>query len=211
MNPNNPLDEARSDRARISGLHPRYSNGFNIIAPPLLSNLHSLPNPHAPAWSYSLSTVSMSVLQRILSTQQDRSPFHSRSNSSSFAIPSTRSAETTSSGTRSSARTEHNYHRHIHNRPLSPESTIYVRVDFDDDAGTLTTFQIKSIIYKHSFKMKRDNSNEECSICLDVFKHKQNVSQLPCNKSHLFHATCILNWVENGNDTCPLCRCKISG
>ena len=46
----------------------------------------------------------------------------------------------------------------------------------------------------------------DCSICFDRFTEKQQVVQLACHESHVFHRTCITQWVERGREECPLCR-----
>lgn len=48
---------------------------------------------------------------------------------------------------------------------------------------------------------------EQCVICLDFIQEK-NRSLLPCG--HEFHATCLMENVVNGNNTCPLCRDEIT-
>ncbi|GFU12252.1 hypothetical protein NPIL_481071, partial [Nephila pilipes] len=42
--------------------------------------------------------------------------------------------------------------------------------------------------------------NNECSICLDMFKLNEDAKKLLCN--HLFHANCITTWIKE-KDTCP--------
>ena len=48
---------------------------------------------------------------------------------------------------------------------------------------------------------------DQCVICLDFIQEK-NRSLLPCG--HEFHATCLMENVVNGNNTCPLCRDEIT-
>ena len=43
-----------------------------------------------------------------------------------------------------------------------------------------------------------------CSICLDSFSSRGNISSTPCG--HVFHTRCISKWLENGNDKCSECR-----
>ena len=49
--------------------------------------------------------------------------------------------------------------------------------------------------------------NEECSICYDGFSQKEP-GKLPCG--HIFHKECILQWLNQPNNTCPYCRGTVS-
>jgi len=57
---------------------------------------------------------------------------------------------------------------------------------------------LTSIVYQLD-----ENEMEECSICLEKFNINEKVFKTPCN--HLFHATCITEWLYK-NKTCPICR-----
>lgn len=50
------------------------------------------------------------------------------------------------------------------------------------------------------------DSEDECSICLEKFKEKEKKIILKC--SHEFHKKCIKKWLNN-NNTCPLCRIEL--
>ena len=54
------------------------------------------------------------------------------------------------------------------------------------------------IIYKYT-------SNKECIICLSEFEDGDELRQLRCHPSHVFHVNCI-----NRVSTCPLCRKDLS-
>ena len=45
--------------------------------------------------------------------------------------------------------------------------------------------------------------NDDCSICMDIMKTKTSI-KVACG--HLFHTTCLKKWMQQGKDTCPLCR-----
>jgi hypothetical protein len=48
-----------------------------------------------------------------------------------------------------------------------------------------------------------------CTICMDpIGCDIRSVIVLDCD--HVFHGTCILNWMDNGRDTCPNCRSLFS-
>ena len=47
-----------------------------------------------------------------------------------------------------------------------------------------------------------------CSICLDDFKNEEIINKLKCN--HIFHRDCLGKWLNDNNDSCPLCRAIIN-
>ncbi|XWS46312.1 hypothetical protein CRYUN_Cryun14cG0054700 [Craigia yunnanensis] len=47
-----------------------------------------------------------------------------------------------------------------------------------------------------------------CSICLACIKGNEEIRELG-NCSHLYHRECIDGWVDQGHETCPLCRLKL--
>ncbi|KAL0327924.1 UNVERIFIED_CONTAM: putative E3 ubiquitin-protein ligase XERICO [Sesamum calycinum] len=49
-----------------------------------------------------------------------------------------------------------------------------------------------------------DCLRQECSICLTEFKPNAEVNHLSCG--HVFHKSCLEEWVNYWNTTCPLCR-----
>ena len=40
---------------------------------------------------------------------------------------------------------------------------------------------------------------------MEDFKPEDEIIQLGCNLAHIFHGSCIGEWVKN-NNSCPLCR-----
>jgi hypothetical protein len=55
---------------------------------------------------------------------------------------------------------------------------------------------------------KLDPEKKNCIICLEDFKNGDKATVLPC--IHLFHTTCIQNWLKTQN-TCPICKYKLTG
>jgi len=47
---------------------------------------------------------------------------------------------------------------------------------------------------------------QQCSICLEAFKYKELLTQLPCG--HFYHVECVAKWFQ-GSTRCPLCRSDI--
>ena len=48
--------------------------------------------------------------------------------------------------------------------------------------------------------------NVNCSTCLELLTPSDELSSVPCG--HIFHTTCILQWLETGKNNCPQCRTK---
>ena len=48
-----------------------------------------------------------------------------------------------------------------------------------------------------------------CAICMDDFKAGDKVTQLKCNEGHIFHTECIVMWIQQGKNSCPICRAPI--
>lgn len=66
----------------------------------------------------------------------------------------------------------------------------------------LSPIYIQQMLSK-KYKIKQTNEPEKCVICLDNFKNKERVRELPC--THCFHKKCVDRWFKN-NSTCPMCR-----
>tara|TARA_A100001015_G_scaffold320028_1_gene444943 strand:- start:1 stop:777 length:777 start_codon:yes stop_codon:yes gene_type:complete len=56
-----------------------------------------------------------------------------------------------------------------------------------------------------TYKLEKD-LDEKCTVCLGKMVKDEEVSELPCNKFHVFHKDCILGWLKNYNNRCPICR-----
>ncbi|KAJ9163635.1 hypothetical protein P3X46_023284 [Hevea brasiliensis] len=48
---------------------------------------------------------------------------------------------------------------------------------------------------------------EQCVICLEDISIGMEATRMPC--SHIYHGSCIRNWLENSN-LCPLCRFQVA-
>ena len=69
--------------------------------------------------------------------------------------------------------------------------------------------QIKSI-KKNLSKIKykqNPNMEERCPICIEDFKNRQTVYNLPC--SHIFHVRCLNKELKN-RQRCPMCRKELT-
>uniref|UniRef100_A0A183C1Q0 RING-type domain-containing protein n=1 Tax=Globodera pallida TaxID=36090 RepID=A0A183C1Q0_GLOPA len=95
----------------------------------------------------------------------------------------------------------------------APNRTELERVE-QVERGTLaddTTPQMDSSKYSNVFKeipltfVDEKQEAKECAICLSPIGFKSKVRPLPaCN--HIFHNECVEQWLQNGHNTCPMCR-----
>lgn len=75
---------------------------------------------------------------------------------------------------------------------------------FEDVKVTLTEDEFNKF---DNIKISSDNFeryNEQCHICIDDYKIDDIILQLKCK--HIFHKTCIKDWLCKENVSCPVCR-----
>ena len=56
--------------------------------------------------------------------------------------------------------------------------------------------------------MDKKEIEENCPICLMYYKEEDFIGKLNC--SHYFHSECILLWLNDLHNNCPICRTKIN-
>ena len=44
--------------------------------------------------------------------------------------------------------------------------------------------------------MNNEEEEETCSICCCEFVINEDITSLPCNSKHIFHPTCIKEWLD---------------
>lgn len=76
-------------------------------------------------------------------------------------------------------------------------------------SGQINQDQVPSVL--ESLSRVAYNPNEfthenQCSICLTDYAEMDIVTQLLCDKRHYFHTKCLEQWIQNGQNQCPLCR-----
>ena len=74
--------------------------------------------------------------------------------------------------------------------------------------SVMKNIDITNILKKTKFK-NTINSNTECPITNNTFNPNDVIIILPCN--HSFEPYSILNWLQNHNSECPMCRHKLKG
>ena len=70
-------------------------------------------------------------------------------------------------------------------------------------------FEVIDHMIKKKYNADDFAQHKECAICMCEFGEDDNVSPLPCNVNHYFHAECIEHWIKE-NPTCPMCRTPIT-
>ena len=53
-----------------------------------------------------------------------------------------------------------------------------------------------------------DFTTDNCTICLNDFETNERLIQSQCNKNHIFHQACIIEWLKIKR-ICPICRAHV--
>lgn len=48
--------------------------------------------------------------------------------------------------------------------------------------------------------------DSNCTVCMSEFEETDDIVELECHKSHIYHFDCIESWITRGNRECPICR-----
>lgn len=62
---------------------------------------------------------------------------------------------------------------------------------------------IARVVKAVAYDAARAAASNKCVVCLDDFRDKDRLKQLPCG--HLFHGPCVCKWLEQ-DPRCPTCR-----
>ena len=65
------------------------------------------------------------------------------------------------------------------------------------------------IKYSALSQIGQGETDEECSICFTEYGEDDIVTKLSCNDKHIFHEQCIGGWIQQGKNSCPICRAPI--
>eukprot|EP00826_Nyctotherus_ovalis_P032288 TRINITY_DN2602_c0_g1_i2.p1 TRINITY_DN2602_c0_g1~~TRINITY_DN2602_c0_g1_i2.p1 ORF type:complete len:255 (-),score=-4.48 TRINITY_DN2602_c0_g1_i2:140-904(-) len=72
---------------------------------------------------------------------------------------------------------------------------------------TATELIVSNAIPRIKFDPDIHTNEKECSICIKEFVEDDEIIELPCDRRHYFHVTCIMDWVEKAKKAlCPICR-----
>lgn len=90
---------------------------------------------------------------------------------------------------------------------------LLTREAIENSITETTITKTKKVIHTEDIKLLKKtryknliDTNNECAITSNTFEDDDIVINLPCN--HTFEANGILNWLQNHNAECPLCRYK---
>lgn len=73
----------------------------------------------------------------------------------------------------------------------------------------LEVMQYSRYLHEVGAKVIEDkNDNLVCIVCMNCIEETHQV-RVPCNCNNLFHKECLDVLVDQGKDTCPLCRSKL--
>ncbi|KAI6697727.1 hypothetical protein NL676_017846 [Syzygium grande] len=54
----------------------------------------------------------------------------------------------------------------------------------------------------------RDRDSGVCAVCMNCLEGSDQVREL-CYCAHAFHRECLDAWIDQGHETCPICRAKL--
>jgi len=91
------------------------------------------------------------------------------------------------------------------NRELTPEDyELLLSLDNTVAKKTVKTGKVES--FKE--KVIEEETEEVCSVCMSTFEKGEKTKVLPC--SHIFHVDCIVPWLTNHSQTCPMCKVNVN-
>jgi len=61
---------------------------------------------------------------------------------------------------------------------------------------------------ENPMRMIDPDPDPRCAICLSELEEGQEVIEMPCDKTHVFHGDCVVGWLRTSQN-CPLCRSNV--
>lgn len=87
---------------------------------------------------------------------------------------------------------------------------LYERATEDKHTLALKVSRIK-LLPKVRYLENKHKSLKFCTICMSDFKNaRDNITYLPCDARHFFHAKCVRSWLLAQNSVCPLCKVTVN-
>lgn len=90
---------------------------------------------------------------------------------------------------------------------LFSDDILSFNISEDNNNEALTKLVSYIPVFTVKKKIKSNEDNIRCTICLSEFEIGEKKSTLPC--MHSFHCNCIERWIKKKN-YCPICKFKIS-
>jgi len=91
------------------------------------------------------------------------------------------------------------------NRELTPEDyELLLSLDNTVSKKTVQTGKVES--FKE--KVITEATEELCSVCMCTYEKGEKTKVLPC--THFFHVDCIVPWLTNHSQTCPMCKVNVT-
>ncbi|XP_019190516.1 PREDICTED: probable E3 ubiquitin-protein ligase RHA1A [Ipomoea nil] len=93
----------------------------------------------------------------------------------------------------------------------SPELEVY----FHESSAGIGNQSADSMLIRELLEMAKfsevdggEDMLESCVVCLGEYESGDEVRWLR-NCNHVFHRRCLDRWIDNGRNTCPLCRASL--
>lgn len=91
-------------------------------------------------------------------------------------------------------------------RPLAELNEIEALVG-TDDVRSADARELLDSVTETVFFSPISCSNQSCSICLENFEDDDEIRKLRC--AHIFHKTCVDEWLTKHQTSCPICRSSL--
>ena len=79
--------------------------------------------------------------------------------------------------------------------------------DFDENnQNLLENIEDLNVIKYENLDEHTKNKYIECNICYEQFNNDTNVVLLNCDGKHIYCNDCIVVWLKDYNNTCPICK-----
>ena len=93
--------------------------------------------------------------------------------------------------------------RNVIVEPIYNIILILRRIFIDDISNITRTLNSQELNELNEYNINFEH-NDVCSICLDNIEKNNLIIKLKCN--HIFHSSCIKEYLKNYNRNCPICK-----
>lgn len=78
--------------------------------------------------------------------------------------------------------------------------------DYNDNNNLLTNENELNIMKYKDVEDELRNKYNDCNICYNTFNDDIDVVLLDCVGNHIYCHNCIVEWLKNYNNSCPVCK-----